>query len=65
MPVWLRDILIWNPVLQGIEFVRFNYFHEPAPEWLNIKYLAGFAIGSVAIGLIMERMMRRRMLDVE
>lgn len=65
MPVWLRDILVWNPVLQGIEFVRFQYFHEPAPEWLNMEYLAGFAIGSVAIGLMMERMMRRRMLDVE
>ncbi len=65
MPVWIRDVLVWNPVLQGIELVRFHYFHEPAPEWLDVRYLFGFAIGSVAIALVMERLMRRRMLDIE
>ncbi|MEG3125882.1 ABC transporter permease [Sphingomonas sp. GB1N7] len=65
MPIWVRDILVWNPVLQGIELLRFHYFHEPAPEWLSVTYLVGFAVGTVAIALIMERLMRRRMLDVE
>ncbi|WP_242184593.1 ABC transporter permease [Sphingomonas sp. CARO-RG-8B-R24-01] len=65
MPIWIRDILVWNPVLQGIELVRFHYFHEPAPEWLSVGYLAGFAIGAVTLALILERVMRRRMLDVE
>ena len=65
MPVWIRDILVWNPVLQGIELVRLHYFHEPAPEWLSVRYLVGFALSALAIALVMEKIMRRRMLEVE
>lgn len=50
MPLWIRDILAWNPVLQAIEQIRWNYFVEPWPYWLDIQYLTLFALISLAIG---------------
>jgi capsular polysaccharide transport system permease protein len=65
MPVWVRDILKWNPILQGIEMVRINYFHEPAPEWLMPGYLIAWAIVPLAIGVGLQRLFRRRLLERE
>ena len=65
MPVPVREILKWNPVLQTIELVRVHYFHEPPPEWLMPGYLAGLALVILATGLGLERLFRRRMLDIE
>jgi capsular polysaccharide transport system permease protein len=65
MPQWVRDILMWNPILQGIEMVRVNYFHEPDPQWLMPAYLAGWALVPLAIGFALQNVFRRRLLDPE
>lgn len=65
MPEWLRDVLVWSPILQGIEFVRVNYFHQPYPHWLDIPYICACAFGSFALGLIAERIYRRKLLEIE
>ena len=60
MPEWARDILVWNPVLQGIEMMRSHYFNEIVPPWLDVEYLlyvAGFLFGT---GLLLMRMTRRQ-----
>lgn len=65
MPESIRDILSWSPTLQAIEMVRVNYFIEPYPYWLDVSYLAGFAIVSMAVGLLLERLYRNRILEAE
>jgi capsular polysaccharide transport system permease protein len=65
MPEWVRDILMWNPILQGIEMVRVNYFHEPDPQWLMPTYLAGWALVPLAVGFALQNLFRRRLLDPE
>jgi capsular polysaccharide transport system permease protein len=59
MPDWIREILVWNPLLQGIDWVRSGYFPGWDPAWLDRAYLAYWALGTVALGLAMERAMRR------
>lgn len=65
MPENIREVLVWNPVLQAIEMVRVNYFHEPYPAWLDIPYMCSFAIVSLTLALVLERVYRRRLLDIE
>jgi len=65
MPIWLRDILAWNPILQGIELLRVNYFHEPKPHWLSPIYLICWAVLAPAFGLAAVMLSRRRLLEVE
>jgi capsular polysaccharide transport system permease protein len=61
MPDWLRDWLLWNPVLQGIDFFRGGFFRQYEPHWLDLGYLSAWAAGSVGIGLALERATRARL----
>lgn len=61
MPDWVRAYLVWNPVLQAIEFFRSGFFTQYQPHWLDVNYLALWALSSVGIGLAMERALRGRM----
>jgi capsular polysaccharide transport system permease protein len=65
MPEWMRDILVWSPTLQAIEMVRVNYFIEPYPHWLDVGYLAKCALVAMVIGLVLERLYRNKILEVE
>jgi capsular polysaccharide transport system permease protein len=60
MPQPVREILSWNPVLQGIEMLRFNFFHGVKPPWLSESYLLCIGIILVGSGLILVRLTRRR-----
>jgi ABC-type polysaccharide/polyol phosphate export permease/Flp pilus assembly protein TadD len=61
MPDWVRDILIWNPVLQGIDWVRSGFFETWDPVWLNRPYVVFWGLGTLAIGFGLERACRRRL----
>ena len=65
MPERIRDVLVWNPVLQAIEMVRVNYFHEPNPPWLDVPYMCSLALICITMALVLERIYRRRILDIE
>jgi capsular polysaccharide transport system permease protein len=65
MPEHIRDVLAWSPVLQAIEMVRVNYFYEPYPAWLDIKYMCILALTTLTLGLVLERIYRRRLLEIE
>ncbi|MBO9669943.1 MAG: ABC transporter permease [Sphingobium sp.] len=65
MPIWVRDILAWNPVLQAIEQIRLNYFPQPYPHWLDLGYLAVFALISLAAGLACTRLFHHELLVSE
>jgi capsular polysaccharide transport system permease protein len=61
MPDWVRDILTWNPMLQAIEMFRSGFFEQYDPHWLDVSYLVKVAIGTLLVGLCMERATRRRL----
>jgi len=61
MPPWVRDILVWNPILQGVEFFRTGFYPQYDPHWLDVSYLWIWIIASILIGFALERTMRPRM----
>jgi capsular polysaccharide transport system permease protein len=61
MPGWVRDILVWNPLLQCIEWFRTGFFSYYQPPWLDRSYVLGIGFATVVTGLILERALRPRM----
>lgn len=61
MPAWLRDILVLNPVLQGVELFRSGFYRQYEPHWLNIPYLLVWTGGTLIIGLALQRVIGRRL----
>lgn len=59
MPPPIRDILAWNPLLQGIDLFRKGFFEFYDPNWLNVPFLFACALVVLALGLAMERALRR------
>ncbi|HEV2301739.1 MAG TPA: tetratricopeptide repeat protein [Stellaceae bacterium] len=63
MPDRIRDILVWNPVLQAVEWFRSSFFEGYDPHWLDRSYLAGLALLAVLLGLGLERRLRPRLFE--
>jgi capsular polysaccharide transport system permease protein len=61
LPEELYAAMKWNPVLQIVEWTRLAYNPQIGVE-VDYVYVIGFALGTVWIGLIMERTMVRRFL---
>lgn len=61
MPAWVRDYLVWNPVLQGVEFFRAGFYYKYDPHWLDPHYLLTWVLASLCIGFTLERALRARM----
>jgi capsular polysaccharide transport system permease protein len=61
MPDWVRSWLVWNPVLQGVEFFRSGFYHQYEPHWLDVPYLLTWVLATTGIGFALERAMRPRM----
>lgn len=62
MPDWVRDWLVWNPVLQVIEWFRAGFYPRYEPHWLNVDYLLLWVVASVGLGFTLERATRARMM---
>ena len=63
MPDWIRHILAWNPVLHAVDWFRSSFFPEYEPHWLDRSYLAIVAAVSIALGLCLERRLRRHLYE--
>jgi ABC-type polysaccharide/polyol phosphate export permease/Flp pilus assembly protein TadD len=63
MPDWVRDILVWNPILHAVDWFRSSFFSEYEPHWLDRSYLAIVAVVSLAAGLCLERGLRRHLYE--
>lgn len=61
MPNSIREYLVWNPVLQGVEYFRAGFFGRYDPHWLAEIYLAKCALISVAAGLAFHALMQKRL----
>jgi len=61
MPDWIRDLLAWNPVLQGVDWFRASFFGDYVPHWLDRSYLAAVAGVVLIAGLALERSLQRQL----
>jgi len=59
LPSQFRYWLSWNPILVGVEWMRSAFYEGYGlGELLDKKYMLGFAVVAIFIGLLMERTMR-------
>jgi len=49
----------WNPVFHAVEWVRSAYYLGYPTDDLDKTYFIGCSVGSVAIGLVLERLLRK------
>jgi capsular polysaccharide transport system permease protein len=53
----------WNPLFHSVEWIRSAYYLGYPAQSLDKTYLIGSAMGSIAIGLLAERVLRPYMLS--
>jgi capsular polysaccharide transport system permease protein len=53
----------WNPVFHAVQWLRSAYYPTYPTEFLDKTYLVGWAIGSLVIGLFLERFLRKSILN--
>ena len=63
LPPSLRDILVWNPLVHAIEWIRYCIYPEYFTQILDRKYLLAWGLISTVFGLGMERLIRARLLE--
>ncbi|MDB5513139.1 MAG: kpsM [Enterovirga sp.] len=59
VPEKYRDILVWNPGLQVVEWFRSAYYEGYGKLTLDKTYVIVFSLVALAIGLTAERLTRR------
>ena len=59
MPGFVRDILVWNPLLIGIEWFRSGFFEQYQPPWLAPGYMLAVSFGTIVTGFMLEHAFRR------
>ncbi len=63
LPPQIRDVLVWNPLVHAIEWVRYCIFSGYSTQILDREYLMFWALGASVFGLAMERLRRPRLLE--
>jgi capsular polysaccharide transport system permease protein len=58
MPAPVIEVLQWNPVLHGVEWMRTAYYLDYPTQVLDKGYLLRFAASTLFIGLVAERYSR-------
>jgi capsular polysaccharide transport system permease protein len=61
MPDWARHALVWNPLLQAVDWFREGFFASYRPHWLDRRYLVVVATLALLAGLALQRGCRRRL----
>jgi len=60
LPDHLRGVALGNPILHAIELVRAGWFSSYGADHVDIVYLLEWIGGTALIGLVLERVVRRR-----
>jgi capsular polysaccharide transport system permease protein len=63
LPPAVRDVLAWNPVLQGITLFRMGYYGNYDSHMLDLKYLVIWSTVSVLAAFVVERLTRKALLS--
>ena len=61
LPPVARDVMLYNPVLHVVEFVRSGWFTEYRSQHASILYVCGWIVALTFVGLLIERAARRRL----
>ena len=64
MPDWARSVLIWNPLLVGIEWFRSGFFVHYSQPWINKPYLLLISLVCILAGTALERVLRRNVRSI-
>jgi capsular polysaccharide transport system permease protein len=60
LPSNVRALLLWNPVLHGVELVRDGWFRAYDSHYASPPYLAAWVLSLALAGLVLERLTRRK-----
>ncbi len=55
LPTQISSILLWNPIMHGIEWLRYGYYEGYRPDYISFEYLIGWGLVTTLIGLAAER----------
>lgn len=55
LPSAITDILVWNPIFHGIEWLRYGYYEGYRPDFISFEYLIGWGLVATLAGLAAER----------
>ena len=58
MPSAIASVLAWNPILHGIELMRYGYYEGYRPDYINLEYLIGWGLITTVLGLAAERFLK-------
>ena len=59
MPAEIGYYVSWNPLMHSVEWIRKGYYADFPAHLLSKSYVISCGAGSLAIGLMMERLLRR------
>ena len=63
IPPQARDILVWNPLVHALEWVRYCVFPNYFTQTLDRQYVLAWGLIGSVFGLGMERLLRARLLE--
>ncbi len=63
LPDAIGEVLSWNPVTQCVEWMRTAYYPTYSDKLLDRGYLIFIGLSSLCLGLFLERICRRKMLE--
>ena len=62
LPKGIRDILLYNPVLHVIEYLRSSFFQQYESVYYNLGYAGAWALGLFAFGFATMQLRRDELL---
>ena len=60
VPADVRDLMLYNPIVHVIEIVRDGWFPEYTAKHADPLYVVWFILGFGLLGLLLERVVRRK-----
>jgi capsular polysaccharide transport system permease protein len=60
MPTELRDLVLWNPLVHLIEWVRQSYYPHYTSPYLDMDYLTTVTVLSLLFGTLAAASVSRR-----
>lgn len=64
LPDKARDLLMYNPIFHMIELLRDGFFYSYTATYASFGYVGGWLVGLLFFGLVLERIARRRLLQI-
>jgi capsular polysaccharide transport system permease protein len=60
VPATAQAYLVWNPLVHAIEWTRISFYPAYNATTLDKAYLIQWAVGACVLGLVLERLGRRK-----